>query len=116
MTRITGLAALTRISPERTWNGRRSYNMRILGRQCARAIAAISFSLLTAMAQRTLPSDIIDLNDPHPLARAAEILTARYGVPISFEDVSNYSYQGDLSDPIKLRVDHPDAKRLPPRN
>jgi hypothetical protein len=51
----------------------------------------------TAPPAEQLTTGEISVTEPRPLARVAEILTTRYGVPVSYEDVSAYAYDGDLS-------------------
>ncbi len=82
------------------------------GAQCGCFVAALA---AVASAQLTPPTGPVSINDPWPLAQAAGILVARYGVPISYEDVSRYAYSGDLADPVRYMSDHPGALTLPSR-
>jgi hypothetical protein len=70
----------------------------------------------TPAAQSPRPGDTVSITDARPLQKAAEILQALYGVPISYEDPSAYAYAGDLADPLDVRAANPDARTLPPRN
>src|SRR5262249_31479567 len=67
-----------------------------------------------AQAQRVITQGIT-VNDSRPLAKAAEILMDRYGVPISYEDISAYVYSPELEDTIGFVKDNPSAKNIPPR-
>ncbi len=68
-----------------------------------------------ASAQTQWSRDSASITDLRPLLKATEILISRYGVPISYEDVSAYKYYADLADPVDYRAAHPDARILPPR-
>jgi hypothetical protein len=48
--------------------------------------------------------ETVSISDARPLARAAEILMSHYGVPISYEDLSAYAYDGDLAETLDLPV------------
>ena len=101
----------------------RDYAMRNIGQQIKHSdvnpVAQGPAPSKSFPALRTSPStssyDNISITDPHPLARVANTLTARYGVPVSYEEGSGYAYAGDLSEPTQFRIEHPDAKSLPPR-
>ena len=80
-----------------------------------RLILGVSF-LACASAQTATRQESVSIDDPWPLAKTAEILWARYGIPISYEDVSKYSYSADLADPVAFGAAHPDASLLPPRS
>src|SRR4051812_39446007 len=89
----------------------------MLGKRSRLSMLAILSAAIVVAQQPGLPlsSDHISITDPHPLARVAEILTARYGVPVSFEEGSGYSFAGDLSDAAQVRQENASAKSLPPR-
>ncbi|HEY4360733.1 MAG TPA: hypothetical protein VGN17_07175 [Bryobacteraceae bacterium] len=53
-----------------------------------RRLAFCGFIAAVALAQ----SDMISVRDPHPLAAAARILSVRYGVPISYEELSSPTF------------------------
>jgi hypothetical protein len=42
------------------------------------------------------PPDNVTISDPRPLVKVVETLIARYGVRISYEDVSAYNFEADL--------------------
>jgi hypothetical protein len=58
---------------------------------------------VTALAQTTVH---LDVNDPRPLAAAAELLEDQFEIPINYEDIS-YAYRGDIAD----RTNEVNAKR-----
>jgi hypothetical protein len=71
---------------------------------------------IVAGGQSPYPGDSVSINDARPLEKAARVLQALYGVPISYEDPSAYAYDGDLADPFEFRAAHPNAQTLPPRS
>ena len=75
----------------------------------------LAISLVQPARAQVAPGATISVADPHPLAKAAEILMQLYGVPISFEDASQYVYPGDLPDAVEFRAKQPGRRTLPPR-
>ena len=67
-----------------------------------RQACALLALVAAASAQRVSVGETISIHDSHPLARAAAILRARYGVPISYDDLSEYDFNGDLADPVDV--------------
>jgi hypothetical protein len=78
-------------------------------------LLAVVIAMVASAQLPPPPTGPVSINDPWPLAEAARILVARYGVPVSYEDVSRYAYSGDLADPVRYISDHPGAPTLPPR-
>jgi hypothetical protein len=66
-----------------------------LARCLAVAFAAISSSQIP-------PPDNVTITDPRPLVKVAEMFGARYGVRVSYEDVSAYNFAGDLDKATNL--------------
>jgi hypothetical protein len=65
---------------------------------------------ITASAQVATGDVLFSVTDPRPLAKAAEQLEARYGIPIYYEDAAS-SYSGDLvtSGDAQFQRTHPKA-------
>jgi hypothetical protein len=77
-------------------------------------LAAVFFGF--AFAQTATRQESISVSDTWPLAKAAEVIRARYGIPISYEDASTYSYYADKEDPVNFMAAHPGARVLPPKS
>lgn len=77
---------------------------------------AVILSAVAASATGQVSPATISVNDPRPLAKAAEALEREYGVPISYEDPA-YAFSGDVVDKTdpQYKALHPDAKVLIPR-
>jgi hypothetical protein len=65
------------------------------------ACLALAFAAISS-GQLIPPPDKVTINDPRPLTKVAEMFGARYGVRVSYEDVSAYNYEGDLDKSTKL--------------
>ena len=85
----------------------------------SRLVRFLGLALFTAIGLRHLPAadsgSIVMVEAPRPLAKMAAVLTERYGVPVSYEDVSRYSYYAELEDPVNFHAREPRSKVLPPR-
>ena len=68
-----------------------------------------------ANAQAQSRDETVSISDPRPLAKTAETLIKRYGVPVSYEDVSAYTYEGDFSESREVQTTHWGARVLAPR-
>jgi len=78
-------------------------------------LKTVSLLLLTSSISFAQGS-VISVNEPRPLAKAAELLERKYGVRIAYEDAT-YAYGGDLVDKTdqKYKQTHPSAKVLIPK-
>jgi|SRR5215471_6089198 len=78
-------------------------------------VAAIGLAAITYGQVPPQPI-VLSATDPRPLAKAAELFERRYGIPVSYEDVT-YAYDGDVVDQTNpdYRKTHPTAKALIPR-
>jgi hypothetical protein len=66
--------------------------------------ACIAITCATAAsAQMTLDGDTFAIGDVRPLAKLAEYITGRYGIPVAYEDLPASAYSGGLPPPSTVR-------------
>src|SRR5580698_9640362 len=75
----------------------------------------VTAAVLVAVSLGQVPTSTVHVSDHWPLGKASTLLERHYGVPISYEDLSVYEYEGELREldnfAESLKI-HPNMKRI----